>query len=433
MNHHGIKGRVVSTTALIASATLFLAGCSAASGSSGSSDGHTISVASRWTTGTSEGIFLADYAAEFEKSTGISVDIIDGGEEMDNTVETATAAGQAPDVVIVNLFDKTLGWLDAGVTVDVNDYLTDWGLESRISEAATSQWRVDESSDGKLRGFPFSGFAWPIWYNTELLSSAGIDSIPTTTDELIVAAKALRAAGVAPMIAGGNDWTGQKLFYQIIQSYTDAKTIQDTMQEGTYCSTPDVYKGIELFAELTAAGVFADNVEGLTSEDMNNTYYSQKAAIMSAGSWAFRGAVEAGNGIVEATQLGGFPLPSGASHSAPTAYQGFSNAGFMVTKSGAENNIDAVQEFISGFYTDEMQSTFVNAGNNVSVGISDLSGAATDPLLGQALSLGDAVDYVVLPDVWIGTASEPITQVTSMAFGGADAEKICAGLDSASK
>lgn len=39
----------------------------------------------------------------------------------------------------------------------------------------------------------------------------------------------------------------------------------------------------------------------------------------------------------------------------------------------------------------------------------------------------------MVPDVWIGSASDRIIQVLTSAYGKSSAQKICAGLDSATK
>lgn len=433
--------RVLKSVGVAAVASLALAACTTQSeGSTGSdsagggASGGSISVTTRWTEGSTEGAILNDVIAQFTKDTGIDVDLISGGENIDVTVETAVAAGQSPDVVIVNLFDKTLGWLDNGVAVPADDYLTEWGLDATFNDAALEQWRVGEAADGALRGFPYTGFSWPVWYNTALLAEAGVDAVPTTTDELKTAATKLRAAGIAPMIVGGNDWSGQKLFFQIIQSYMPADEAKTVFASGGYCANEDAMKGIDEFVDLRDAGVFVDNVAGYTADDMNNTYYTGGAAMMPAGSWAMGPAVEAdtegGTTTVADTTLGGFPMPSdGGAYDNPLAYQGFTGVGFMLTPSGTSaDQIDKTKAFIEYFFTSDVVSQFVEKANFVTPIEGDFSASATNPLLASALSL-DSVDYGVLPDVWISANAAPITQVTGLAFGDVSAEDICGGLD----
>lgn len=438
-----MKRRVLKSVGVAAVASLSLAACTTSgatangANSAGSdAQGGSISVATRWTEGSPKGAILKDEIAQFTKDTGITVNLTSGGENIDVTVETAVAAGQAPDVVIVNLFDKTLGWLDKGVTVPVDDYLTKWGLDGTFKDVPLQQWRVGQQADGALRGFPYSGFTWPVWYNTDLLSKAGVDAVPTTTDELKAAAVKLRAAGIPPMIVGGNDWSGQKLFFQIIQSYMPAKEAQTVFSKGGYCANPDAMKGIQEFVDLRDAGVFVDNVAGFTASEMNNTYYSGGAAMMPAGSWAMSPAVaadkEGGTTTVKNTTLGGFPMPSdGGAYDKPLAYQGFTSGGFMLTPSGTSpGQIDKTEAFVKFFLNPDVVSNFVKNADSVPAIKGDFSASATNPLLASALAL-DSVDYGVLPDVWVGSNSDPITQVTGLAFGDASAQDICGGLDHA--
>ncbi|MFJ4851621.1 MULTISPECIES: ABC transporter substrate-binding protein [unclassified Streptomyces] len=422
-----MAGSVVSALALT------LGGCGTSGDSvSGTGAGNSIDVVTRWSAGNTAAAAQDRVFKAFTKETGVKVNATDGLETIDDQVENAVAAGKSPDVVIVNLYDKTLGWHDAGVTVPVDNYLKEWGLADKMKPSALDEWRVGGKPDGTLQGLPFSGFSWPVWYNTDLLKTAGVDTIPTTTDELIAASKKLRAAHIQPLTVGGNDWTGQKLFYQIAQSYTDAATMEKVMQSGGYCATPSVMQGIKLFTQLRDGGVFADNAAGLNADAMYAAYYSGKAAMMSAGSWAYTDAKKSGTGVESHTTLAGLPLASGSVSKKPTAFQGFTGVGFMITKRGAsKDRIDNVRKFITSFYKDATVGDFVKDAGILPPTDGDFSQYATDPLLSQSLKLDATVDYAVLPDVWIGSASDPIIQVLTGAYGKSSADTICKGLDDA--
>lgn len=396
--------------------------------------GGSIDVVTRWTAGNSAAHAQKRVFDAFTAETGIKINLIEGLEAIDDQVETAVAAGKSPDLVIVNLFDKTVGWLDAGVTVPVDQYVKDWGLAGKLKPEALDEWRAGGVAGGGLQGLPFSGFSWPLWYNTGLLTKAGVAAIPKTTDELIAAAKKLRAAGIGPVTVGGNDWSGQKLFYQIAQSFTDAATMRKVMREGGYCATPPVLNGIKLFTDLRDAKVFVDNAAGLSADDMYASFYSGKAAIMSAGSWAYTESKASGTGIEKRTTLGGFPVPSGSAYPKPSAYQGFTGVGFMITKQGATpGKIDKIRRLVTRFYDRPTVGDFVKDAGILPPITGDFASYATDPLLASSLDLDTAVDYAVLPDVWIGAASDPITQVLTGAYGESTPREICEGLDNATK
>ncbi|MEV4514414.1 extracellular solute-binding protein [Dactylosporangium sp. NPDC049525] len=427
---HRTRPRAVRAVAAFVFSALALSPALVACGSDEAAAPDSIDVVTRWSAGNSAAAAQNRVFEAFTAETGIKVNVTEGLETIDDQVENAVAAGKSPDLVIVNLFDKTLGWLDAGVTVPADQYLKDWGLADKIKPAALNEWRAGD----KLQGLPFSGFSWPLWYNTDLLKKAGVDKIPATTDELIAAAGKLRAAGVAPLAVGGNDWTGQKFFYQIAQSYTDAKAMQGVMQKGGYCATPSVLEGIKLFTQLRDAGVFVDNAAGLNADNMYASYYGGKAAIMPAGSWAYTESTASGTGIDKHTTLGGFPIPSGATFKKPTAFRGFTGVGFMITKRGAEKDrIDNLRKLVTKFYADTAVGDFVKDSGILPPTTGDFATYATNPLLSQSLGLDATVDYAVLPDVWIGSASDRIIQVLTGAYGKSTPQQICAGLDTATK
>lgn len=442
MDHRTTLRKRTAITALVLTAALGLTACSSngsspsstGSASGDASTGGSIDVVTRWASGSPEAEAQKRVFDAFTAKTGIKLNVTDGLETIDDQVENAVAAGKSPDLVIVNLFDKTLGWLDGGVTVSADNYLKDWGLSDQMKPQATDEWRVGSTSDGKLQGLPFSGFSWPVWYNTDLLKKAGIATVPQTTDELIADAAKLRAKGIGPVVVGGNDWSGQKLFYQIVQSFTAAADMQKVMQDGGYCSTKSVMDGIDLFTKLRDAGVFVDHVAGLTADDMYASYYAEKSAIMPAGSWAYAGAIDSGNQVAQHTSLGGFPLPAGSVFDKPTAFQGFTGVGFMITKQGAEKgHIEKVEQLVKAFYEPANVGDFVKTASILPPVTGDFSSYAANPLLAQSLKLDDSVDYAVLPDVWIGSASDPIIQVLTGAYGKSTPQQICSGLDSATK
>jgi multiple sugar transport system substrate-binding protein len=385
-------------------------------------------VLSLWKTSDPVGPALTKAIGDFEAATGWKVKLVEAGEELVTEYEATVAAGSEADVVIVNLAEQSAAWVANGAAIPVNDLLTDWGLDQQITAAAIADWT---NADGQVQGFPFSGFVWPVWYNTALLAQAGVDGVPASADELIAAAGKLREAGIGPVVVGGNDWSGNKLFLQIIQSYLPADEARTLFSGGGYCASENAMKGIELFAQLRDGGVFVDGVEGYTADAMNAAFYEGKAAIMPAGSWAMPGTPEA---LLSDVQLGGFPVPADAAFSKPTAYQGNTGVGFFVSPNG-EQKLDAVKAFVSGFYTPEIIGMMVSDAAVVPTTTTDVSGtvASANPLLAQAVTtLPAAVEFATFPDTYVGARAEALTGASALAYSaGKSAAEICAAADAA--
>ncbi len=404
---------------VLLAAAVSVAGCT----SGAQSEDETFTVLSSFTPDSPEWKIQEDVIAQFEEDSGLEVEVTPAGDDIQEVFETSVVGGDEADVVIVNLFGRTLDWVANGVAVPVDDYLSDWGLSDSIKPEALDEW---QNAEGQLSGFPYRGFVWPVWYNLDLLEDAGV-SVPTTTDELIRAADALRATGSEPLVVGGSDWSGQKLFMQIMQSYMSPEDARAVFAEGNYCAVPSAMEGIELFTTLRDAGVFIADAEGYTADQMNATFYDGSAAIMSAGEWAFGDTPDDLN-----IQLGGLPIPDGGQYTQPTALSGYTGSGFFISNNGAEK-IDAVRDFVSAFYTPEIAGRFVNEANGSVAYVFDEPVEITNPLLAEATAdLPSAVEFAVMPDTAVpGEVADPLIRQTTLAYSpGADAQTICAGLES---
>jgi multiple sugar transport system substrate-binding protein len=375
--------------------------------------------------GSAGGQVLRSVIDGFTKETGIKVRIDTAGEDLPTVFETSVAAGQQADIVHINPVDKPLTWIDNGVVVPVESYVDEWGLRDRLTEGAIEEWT---RTDGKMQGFPFEGYQWPIWFNKALLAKAGVAEVPTTVDQLLDAATKLRAAGIQPMAVGGNDWTGQKLFFQVIQSFLSADAAKDAFAKGGWCGNPSLMRGIELFTSLRDAKVFGDNAEGFTAQSMVADFYGKKAAMMPAGTWEF---AQVPKEMVGDIVLGGMPLPAGAAFTKPTAYEGTSN-GFWVSQNGAKK-LDAVRKFVEYMYRPQTVATFVKDASMIMALKADAGSLPADqPLLKAAQGdLPNTVDYAVLPDRYVpGNLSQSVIRDAAVAFtSGKSATDICGTFD----
>lgn len=375
--------------------------------------------------GTPGGKVLRAILADFTSETGIKVKVDVAGADLPTVYETSLAAGREADVVNINPVDKPLTWIDNKAAIPVGKFLDEWKLRDRVSPAALEEWTRD---DGKVQGFPYEGFQWPVWYNTELLTKAGVTSIPATIDQLIDAANKLRAAGIQPIAIGGNDWSGQKLFFQIVQSYLSQDDTRKVFAKGDWCGNQNAMRGIELFTRLRDAKVFEDNAEGFDAPSMVAHFMAGQAAIMPAGSWTF---ADVPAGLVDKIQLAGMPVPADGTYAKPTAFEGTAN-GFWISPNG-EKKIDQVRKLIEYLYRPDIAGRFVREADVLVVVDTESSTVeGSKALLKNALTeLPKKVDYAVLPDSYVpGNISASVIRDSATAFAkGKSAQDICGALD----
>ncbi|MFF8574272.1 ABC transporter substrate-binding protein [Streptomyces sp. NPDC015408] len=400
-----------------------LSGCSSLA--SADSDPDTLVVHTQLgTTAPGSPTYLAAVDQFREENPGLKVKNLVNGDDLGQVYETSRLARKEADVVMVNLYDKTLAWTDVGATVDVRPYLDDWGLRDRVLPAALADWTDGE---GRIRAFPYFATNWPVAYNRALLDRAGVDEVPTTGDALIAAARKLRAKGVAPVTVGGNDWTGQKLMAQIIQTFLSQEEARHVYATGDFGGR-GARLGIEYFTHLRDAGVFADKAQGLTSDSMNTQFNTGEAAIQSAMSSAL---AKVPQKVARHTDVGGWPLADGAAHEGPTVIRAYTLIGFWISPNGVRK-IEQVEKFLRFMYRPETVARFVTeSGRDMALRTDAVS--ADFPLVGAAQRLGSEVSQVLLPDVYVPpAAAQQLITATSTSFTrGTSAARVRAALESA--
>lgn len=399
-------------TAGAAAALVPLSGCAAVQSLRPAASGaDTLVVHSQFSGAVAGADVFERVVEQYRQQSGRSVATLSNGSDLPIVFETSVLAGKEADLAIVNMVGKTLAWTGAGATVGVERFLRPWGLAERIEPGALEEWTTDT---GQLRAFPYTRTNWPVAFNTRLLEENGL-AIPTTSEELVAAADVLRGAGLGPVTIGGGDWSGQKLFIQIIQSFLTAEEAADVFASGNFSDSPGALAGITHFAELRDAGVFVDSAQGFSSDSMLTQYNTGQAAIMSTMSSAL--AKVPADRAAETT-IGGWPVPPGAVSTKPTVIQSFNGMGLWISANGAEK-LDLVEPFVRWLFSDDVISRFITESGRDMNAVTDVT-SANFPLVAQAqaLAAGDTVDPVILPDLLIPEAVfEPLTQATAQAYG----------------
>lgn len=86
-----------------------------------------------------------------KENPGLKVKTLINGDELGQVYETSRLAHKEADVVMVNLYDKTVSWTELGATVTVNGYLDDWDLRKRILPAALAEWTDEKGGSAPSR------------------------------------------------------------------------------------------------------------------------------------------------------------------------------------------------------------------------------------------------------------------------------------------
>ncbi len=297
-------------------------------------------------------------------------------------LNTQLATGSAPDIFVFNPDPTTFQYYESEILMDFTDELGgSWGddfVESYLGES---------TRDGRIKTVPFEIGITPIWYNTDLLAQAGVDEIPSTIDEFLAMAEALKAAGVTPtsqMTGGSNAWTSMLWYSHILASLGGPDVWSRPLSDPIYVEAAEVLAALYTDGNTTRDAVGGDaGVSG-------GHYMAANTAVFINGPWyigRIRGdapEVHAATTVAAAPQVG--------------EYSGH-QIGFLLSNLAAANTDDparraAVIEFMQ-FVTDPENVRMLSEDAGSLFAIKYELSSAADPLQRSFVDVASNASFVV--------------------------------------
>ena len=118
--------------------------------------------------------------------------------EYNSVLRTQLEGGTAPDLFYTRSFAITRDLYNEGFLEPLTDLP---GIKENFTDAALSPWATD---DGVPYSVPFMAVSHGIYYNIDLFNQLGIN-VPKTWEDLMAAAKTIKAAGKVPFANGSKD------------------------------------------------------------------------------------------------------------------------------------------------------------------------------------------------------------------------------------
>ncbi|MFI2103163.1 ABC transporter substrate-binding protein [Isoptericola sp. NPDC019693] len=197
-----------AATALV----LTLGACGSGNGE-GSSGDATIKIAyQKFGNFTQADELFKDVKAEYEKENpDVTIELVPiEASQNDYFTKLALmnrAPGTAPDLMYEDTF-MIKSDVEAGYLLPMDDYLAEWEDWDQFVDQAKQAGLGD---DGKTYGVPMGTDTRGLWFNKEVLAEAGLpeDWAPTTWDELLEAARAIKKAD--PEVIPLNVYSGKPM------------------------------------------------------------------------------------------------------------------------------------------------------------------------------------------------------------------------------
>ncbi len=235
----------------------------------------------------------------------------------------------------------------AGFLEDISGQL-DGAYRATMMRSATAQFTRGE----KTYGLPYNANEIGILFNRELLAKAGVkDSDLTTWPGFIEGVRKLKAAGILPMAAGGQDkWPLMLFMGHLCLRQTGGSGVNTALagRDGGFANAAFIRAG-ELYREFSSLGPYQDGFLATKAQPAAGLFADGKAAMLMHGSWFVRQnpAVAADKKGLSPEQMGllGFPiLPDGKGLASERQVN---LNGWLVSKGAPKLAVDFLKYFLS--------------------------------------------------------------------------------------
>jgi N,N'-diacetylchitobiose transport system substrate-binding protein len=244
--------------------------------------------------------------------------------------------------------DKFTTSIAGGKVPDVAEMGTTWtpefadeGAFEQVSKPASGKYvssLIDAATvDGKLWGKPWYAGARALVYRKDILDKAGV-GVPKTWDELLAAAKAIKAKvpGISPM--GYTGLTEHMYLPTVWQAGGQIATDAD----GSWTSamnSPQAVKAIQFYTDFYKEGLTPKASIGWEEPDAQEAFINGDIAMLVAGGWTYNSIIQTKPELK--SKIGTALEPAGPSGK-DTAFAGGSH--LVVFKES--KNLDAANEFV---------------------------------------------------------------------------------------
>ena len=373
-----ISRRGFGKTAVLGMSGAALAGC----GSSSAAESKNLVMMTGDNTQTAA--LVNKQLAIFKKQTGISVDL----QTVPNAatsgyvakLRTEFVAGKGPDVFGIWGGAIAQPFVTAGFVAPLDSYYQKYGWDKTVSGSAGMTF------NGKKYGLPTSELSLTAWYDKAHFAKAGV-TIPTSFTELQAMNAKLKASGVVPVGAGGQEgWDVMRIFEYILES-TVGPGLHDKLLAGKATwNQAGVVTAFQRLKDWNDRGWFPQGFLGLDPDNVEPTLAQGAFAYTISGPWMETAYLEKAG---DASSFGTFALPTGHQ---PNRHSGYVQGSMISAKSAGKDNAAELVNFLA-------QPSVQEALQNTS---STVKGAAPNPkqfpLAAESVSIGSTQPFYTVQD-----------------------------------
>ncbi|WP_368498151.1 ABC transporter substrate-binding protein [Herbiconiux sp. A18JL235] len=424
------KTRTLGVIATLGAGALVLSGCATNDGG-GAAESKVLNYESYWTEGEPTAEILKEAAADFEESTGVTVNIQWKGRDLPATLAPLLSSSN-PDVDIVDMACPSVqANLDAtGNAADLSSVLeaTIPGEEMTVGESMSEAVVATGQEDGRTFCLPYEVLSdSDFWFNAARFPDL-VESPPTTWDEFdaILAEQGKGALALDGTIGGYAAYYfinfavsagGKGAYLEAAGDETGQSFIDD----------PVYLEAAKKVQELVDSGAFADGYTESKFPAIQQKWANDESDFLLVGSWI---PSEVAPYAAEGFEYSSFPFPALAEGDARAMTLDSIGFGVLEKAPNVENAKKFIEFFAQKKYQDEIGQIAVPVRSDASVAdnLASVQKALNDSdVVKIAYEDGAAAAY----PTWAQDVGDPFTQ--KLVLGELSAEEFITQIAEASK
>ncbi len=382
--------RALTLTGFVAVGALVMSGC--ASATVADEEESTVTI---WSWATNYVEAFEEIAAIYkEEHPNVTLDFRTfKAEEYQQILATGLSASKGPDLLMVKSYGIIEQFAESGSLEPLDELVP--ALADYSDNVLTG---TTNRQDGLVYGIPFSIQSMQIFYNKTIFDELGLEE-PSSWDEFLEICETLEAAGITPLVTGGDNVPQLSLAADTLGSARrGAAEFEAAFIKGkTDLNDPDYVASLEIMKELQP--YFPESIVGTSNDDARNLVFTGGAAMLPSGAWEVQGLRDNAPDY----EFGIFDMPVDPSWPTDEAVTpGYVDGGWALS-SRAENP-EVAKEVLNWLASLEFAQIYADKTSSMPA----LEGVSvTDPLLQEAIDAYNdhGVNYFGSVNLRFGTPS----------------------------
>jgi raffinose/stachyose/melibiose transport system substrate-binding protein len=258
-------------------------------------------------------------------------------------IKILASSGELPDWFDADPESFFTSLVDEGLVYDMQKLYDELGVSDKFFNISKEYAKLN---DGRLNLFTWQCNTEFFFYNKDLFKKAGIESTPTTFDELLADCDKLQAAGIVPITMGGAaSWPILRYSAFLPFRMTGNDYIVNACAGKDSFGTDAGLKSADFIQKI--AKYFQPGWSTADYDTMVDLFVSQQAAILYNGTWVVQSLVDENKNLFP--YIGYFKMPTYTDGDVTKADDYFANSGIgtaVLTKSMTP----AMKDFMKFFF-----------------------------------------------------------------------------------